>query len=123
MLLGSHHVLIARTEYLEYLGDALRTISHGTDGLYAANLVYLAHAGNAGGNEDGRIDLALLVRWRAQHYLLAAGNPGRSRQHQNGREEWGSAAGNVETYTLDGHALLPAGDTLLGLHLLTDKAL
>ena len=123
MLLGSHHILIARTEYLVHLGHALRTIGHGTNSLHTAYLEYLAHSGNACSHQYRRVHLALAVGRGAEHNLLASGNLGRSGQHQHGREEWGRAAGDIESDALDGYALLPAGDTFLCLHLLTDKTL
>ena len=123
LLLGSHHILVARTEYLEDLGHALRTVSHSADGLYATRLEYLAHACNACSHQNGRVYLAFLVRGRTQHNLPATGYLGRRCQHQHRREEWGSASGNVETYLLDGYTLLPANHTLLGLYLLTHETL
>ena len=115
--------MVAWAEYLVDLWHTLRTVGHGTDGLYATGLEDFTHTGNAGCYEDGRIDLALTVGRRAEHDFLTTGNLGRCGQHQHGREEWGSAAGNIETHTLDGDALLPADNTLLRLYLLTDEAL
>ena len=123
LLLGSHHILIARTEDLVDLGHALRTIGHSANGLHAASLENLAHASNASCHQNGGIDLALLVGRCTQHDFLTSGNLGWSGQHQDGREEWGSTARNIESYALDGHALLPADHTLLRLHFLSDEAL
>ena len=123
MLLGSHHVLVARTENLEDLGHAFRTVCHRTDSLYATNLVDLADTGNACCYEDGGIHLAFAIGRCAEHNLLAAGNLGGSSQHQDCREKWGSASGNIESYTLDGDTLLPTGDTFLGFYLLAYEAL
>ena len=123
LLLGSHHILIARTEYLEDLGHTLRTVSHSANGLNATRLEYLAYSGNACSHQNGRIHLAFLVRRRTQHDLLATSYLGRCCQHQHRRKEWGSASRNVETHLFDGYALLPANHTLLGLYLLTHETL
>ena len=123
LLLGGHHVLVAGTENLVDLGDALCAVGHRSDSLNTANLENLADAGHAGCHQNGGVHLAVAA-WRcAEHNLATAGDTGGSSQHQNGREEWGGAAGNVETYLLDGNGFLPAGDAGLRLHLLTGEAL
>ena len=123
LLLGSHHVLVARTEYLIDLGDRLRTVSHRADGLYATSLEDLAHASDSGSHEDGRIHLAVTTWRRAEHNLLATRNLRRCGEHQDRREEWGSTTRDIETHLLDGDALLPAYDARLRLHLLCPEAL
>ena len=123
LLLGCHHILVARTENLIDLGHRLRTVSHSTDGLHTASLENLAHASNAGSHQNGGIDLSLFIRRCTQYDFLTSGYLGRCGQHQDGREEWGSAAGNVESDALDGHTFLPADHTFLCLHLLSDEAL
>ena len=123
VLLGSHHVLVARTEYLVYLWYALRAVGHGSDGLYASGLENPIHSGDACRHKDGGVHLALLVRRGAEHNLLASGNLGWCGQHEHGREEWGSAARYVQSYALNGYAFLPAGHSLLRLHLLSHEAL
>ena len=123
LLLGSHHILIARTEYLEYLGHALSTVGHCADSLYATSLEYLADACNAGSHKNGGIHLAFTIRRCAEHNLPATGNLGWRGQHQHSREEGGSAAWDIETYALDGYALLPTANARLRLHLLALKLL
>ena len=123
LLLGSHHVLVARTEYLVDLGNRLRAVSHRADGLYATSLEDLAHACDSGSHEDGWIHLAVTTWRRAEHNLLATRNLRRCGEHQDGREEWGSTTRDIETHLLDGDALLPANDARLCLHLLCPEAL
>ena len=84
MLFGSHDILVSWTENLEDFGHAFRTICHRTDSLYTTNLINLADTGNACCHEDGGIHLALLVRRRTEHNLLAACYLGRRCQHQYG---------------------------------------
>ena len=123
LLLGGHHILVARAEYLVDLGNRLCAESHRADGLNAASLENLADASHAGCHQDSGVDVTLTVGWGAEHNLAASGNLGRGGQHQHGREEGGRTTGDIESDALDGYALLPAGDTFLGLHLLTDKTL
>ena len=119
LLLGGHHILVARTEYLIHLRHRLRTIGHCTDSLHATCLEYLADTGDAGSHKDGGIHLAVASRGCAEHDLFTAGNLGWCGKHQYGREEWGGATGDIETDLLDGDALLPAYHTGLSLYLLS----
>ena len=123
MLLGSHHVLVARTEYLVDLGHRLCAVGHSADGLHTTYLVYLADTCDAGCYQNGWIHLAFTIRWGAQYDFLAACYLGGCGQHQHCREEGSGAAGDIETYALNSHTLLPAGDTFLCLYLLSYKAL
>ena len=118
LLLGGHHILVARTEYLVHLGHTLGTVGHSADGLYATSLEYLAYTSDAGSYQYGRINLAIAARRCAEHYLLATSYLGWCGQHEHGREEWGSAARNVETYFFYRYTLLPANHAGLSLDLL-----
>ena len=118
LLLGSHDVLVARTEDLVDLGYRLCTVGHRTDSLYATSLENLADTCNAGSYKDGGINLTLTV-WRgAEHDLTASSDLCWGSQHEYRREEWGSATWNIETNLLNGYALLPANNTWLCLYLL-----
>ena len=118
LLLGCHHILVARTENLIHLRHALRSVGHGADGLHATNLENLVHTSNAGSHQDGGVHAAFAVGRGAQHNLPASGNLGRSGEHENRREQRGGATGDVETHLLDGRALLPAYDARSRLNLL-----
>ena len=123
LLLGSHHKLVARTEYLIYLGHRLRAISHSTYCLHSASLEYSAYSSHLCCHQYGRVYLAFLV-WRgAEHNLLAASYLGRSGKHQYGREQWRSATRYVEAYLLYRYALLPACYAFGCLHLCALKLL
>ena len=116
LLLGCHDILVARTENLVDLGHRFRAVGHGTDGLHATGLEYLAHAGYSGSHEYGWVHLAFAVGWCAEHYLATPGNLGWRGEHENGGEERGGATGYVESHFLDGHAFLPTHDTRGGLY-------
>ena len=88
-----------------------------------ASLENLADASHTGCYEDGGIHLALAVGRRAEHYLTASGNLGRRGQHEDGREEWGGASGDIQSYFLDSDTLLPAGHTLTRLNLMAFELL
>ena len=120
-LLGSHDILVAWTEYLIYLGHRLRAVSHCTNGLHTASLEDMAHSGNACGDEDGGVDLALTVGRGAKHNLAASGNLGGCGEHQYGAEQRCRSARNVESNLVDRYALLPAGDTGLGVYFLSHE--
>ena len=117
LLFGGHHVLVAGSEDLIHLGHGFCAVGHRADGLNTAGLEDLAHAGDTGSHEDGGIHLSATVRRRTEYNLTTTGNLRRRGEHQYGREEWGSTAGDVEAYFLDGDAFLPAGDARLCLHL------
>ena len=123
LLLGSHHILVARAENLVDLGNRLCAESHRADGLNAASLENLADASHAGCHQDSGVDVTLTVGWGAEHNLAASGNLRRRGQHEYRREEGSRAAGDVETDALDGHTLLPANDAGLRLHLLRAEPL
>ena len=118
LLLGSHHILVAWAEYLVDLGDALCAIGHRADSLNTAGLEDLAHTGYPRCHQDGGIHLAFATRGRAKHNLLTTGYLGGCGQHQDSREEWGSATWDIESHLFDRYALLPAGHTGSCLHLL-----
>ena len=117
-MLGSHHILVARTEDLEDLGHRLCAVGHSADSLNATSLENLADASHTGCYEDGGIHLALAVGRRAEYYLTASGNLGRRGQHEDGREEWGGASRDIQSNFLDSDTLLPAGHTLTRLNLM-----
>ena len=73
--------------------------------------------------EDGWINLTIASRRRAEYDLLATSNLGWGSQHKNGREERSRTTRDIETYLLDGYALLPAYHTGLRLHLLAAELL
>ena len=123
LLLGSHHILVARTENLEDLRYALRTIGHSTNSLYTTSLENLADTSYACCHEDGRVHLTFAVGRRAEHNLLTTGNLGGGGKHQHRRKEWGSAARDIETHTFYGDTFLPTADTRLCLHFQTFKLL
>ena len=134
LLFSGHHVLVAWTENLIDLGDRSGAISHCADGLNATSLEDLADTCNAGSHEDGGIHLTVATWRRAEHNLLTASDLSGSDllttsnlcgcgQHEDGREEWGSTTWDIETYLLDGDALLPTGNARLRLYLLPTKLL
>ena len=119
LLLGSHDVLIARAEYLVHLGDTLRAVCHGTDGLHATCLENLAHSCHLSRIENGRMNLSFLVGRGTKHDFLATGNLGRNSQHQHGRKQGCRTSGDIQTYLLDTYRLLPACHAFHGFHLLS----
>ena len=123
VLLGTHHVLVARTENLIDLGDGLRTVGHGTDGLYATYLIYSIDTSHTRSHEDGRIHAPVLAGRGAEHDVAATGYLGRNGQHEHGAEQRCRAAGDVESHLLYGDALLPAGHTRLHLYPLAREPL
>ena len=60
---------IARSRDLIDFFEALGTVSHGSDGLSAADLVDRAHAGFFGGDQSCRGDFSVLS-WRCAHYYF-----------------------------------------------------
>ena len=122
-LLGCHYILVSRTENLVYLRYTLGTVCHGSDGLHATRLEYLAYTCYLSRREDGRIHLAFLVRRGAEYDFLASGNLGRHGQHQYGREERSGSSRYIQTYLLNAHRLLPTSDTFHGFHLLAFELL
>ena len=62
LLLGSHDILIARSENLIYLRYTFRSVSHGTNGLYTTCLKNLAYTRNLSRIENSRMNFAFLVR-------------------------------------------------------------
>ena len=123
MLLGCHHILIARTEYLIDLGNGFGAVGHSTNGLHTTYFINLADSCYAGSHQDGGIYLALAVGRRTEHNLLASGNLGWGSQHQHGGEEGSGTAGNIQSDALYGNTLLPADNAFLRLYLLSDKPL
>ena len=123
LLLGCHHILVAGTEDLIYLGHRLGAVGHGADGLHSASLEDMADTCNARCHEDGGIDLALAIGRSAKHYLTTAGYLGGGGKHEHGAEQRGGATGDIQAHLVDGHALLPTGDSRLGAHLAAHKAL
>ena len=81
-LLGSRDILIARAENLIHLGNALRPVCHGCDGLYPSGLEDTAHAGLFGGKQHGGVYTSVASRRRTKHHLTTAGDAGGHRQHQ-----------------------------------------
>ena len=123
LLLGTHHELIARTEYLIDLRHALRSVSHSADGLHPTYLVDATYASRAGCNEDGGIDTTVASGRRAEHNLLAPCYLGRRGKHEHGAEQRSRSAGDVKPYTLDGNRLLPALHAIRHLDVLTFEPL
>ena len=123
LLLGSHHILVARSEDLIDLGNRLCAVSHRTNSLYATSLENLADSSDASRYEDGWINLTIASRRRAEYNLLATCYFGWGSQHENGREKRGRTTRDIETYLLDGYALLPTYHTGLRLHLLAAEFL
>ena len=123
LLLGSHHILVARSEDLIDLGNRLCAVSHRTNSLYATSLENLADSSDASRNEDGWINLTIASRRRAEYDLLATSYLGWGSQHENGREKRGRTTRDIETYLLDGYALLPTYHTGLCLHFLAAELL
>ena len=115
LLLGMSHVAVAGPENFVDGRDALRAVSHGSDGLRAADAVDGVHAATVGGVDDFGRNEAVGTLWRAEHHLLAAGNAGGQCQHEHGAEERGAAAGNIEAHALQRHGLLYAVHALLGV--------
>ena len=123
LLLGAHHELIARAEYLIDLGDALCSVGHSADGLHAAYLVDAADASDTRGNEDGRVDATVARRRCAEHDVAAACYLGGCGKHEDGAEERGCSAGDVEADALDGDRLLPAFHAIRHLYVPALEAL
>ena len=106
LLLGSHHILIARSEYLVNLRHGFRSVGHCAYSLNSANLKDGTHAGNMGSGQNSGIHLSLAVRRGAKHNLTASCNLGRRCQHENGGKERSRATGHIKSYFLDGNAAL-----------------
>ena len=123
LLLGCHHVLVARSEYLIHLGYRFSAVGHGSDGLHSACLEDMAHSRNAGSNENGRIHLTLAVGRSTEHNLAATGYLGRSGEHEHGAEQRCCAARDIKSHLVDGNTLLPTGDSGTGAHLMTYESL
>ena len=123
LLLGSHHILVARSEDLIDLGNRLCAVSHRTNSLYATSLENLADSSDASRNEDGWINLTIASRRRAEYNILAASYLGWGCQHEYGREERSRTTRDIKPHLLDGYTFLPAYHTGLRLHLLAAELL
>ena len=116
-LLGLGHVAVAGAENLEHALNALGAVGHGGNGLCATQFIYGAYATQLGSVEHYGIYLASgAVAWGAKHNLLAASDLGGKCQHQNGREEWGTATRYVETYAAYGEHAATAVHTGHGVY-------
>ena len=116
-LLGSHDEAVAGPKDLVDLGHRGRAIGHRSDGLHTADLEDAADTCHTSGKEDSGMDGTLGTGRRAEHYLATACQSGGRGEHEHGAEKRRRATRHIETDALDGHVLLPAGDTRTGLHL------
>ena len=123
LLLGCHHILVARSEYLVNLWNTLRSVSHGSNSLNTARLEYLTYTSHLSCIQDGRIHLSLLVGRCTKNNLLASRNLGRNSQHQHGREQRSCSSWDIQTYLLNSYSLLPTNDTRNSLYLLAFELL
>ena len=122
-LLGCSNVLIAGAKYLINTGHTLRPVGHGSDSLYASGFEYPAYARHPGSKQHCRMHLAVASGGSTQHDFPAPGNACRHSQHQHRTEQWSRPSGNIQSYPLNRHRLLPASHPGLCLHPLPFKAL
>ena len=86
LLFGDGDVLVARAEDLIRFRDAFGAVSHRRDRLRPPRFENTVYAGQRGGIEDRRGDVAVFIGRGAENDFFAAGYARRDRQHQHGRE-------------------------------------
>ena len=118
LLLGTHHKLVARAEYLIDLRHTLRAISHRSYRLHATNLVDATDSSHSGSHKDCGIDASILCRRGAENDVSAACYLCRCGKHKDCAEQGSCAAWNIEAYLLYCHRLLPALHSLVHLDML-----
>ena len=100
LALGGGDIGIARPDDLGDRPDRLGAVGKRGDRLRAADPVDLRHAGDVGGDQHQRVDLALRRR-NGDHHPLDAGDLGRHRVHQHRARIARRAARHVEPDRLD----------------------
>ncbi len=100
LALGLGDVGVAGADDLVDRGDGGRAVGQRRDRLRPAHPIDLVDAGDVGGRQDERIDVAIRRR-RHHRHAPAAGHLGRDRVHQNGAGIGGGAARHVEADRID----------------------
>ena len=100
-LLGECREEAARAADHVHLGDRLRPVGHGGDGLRPANLKDTVRARYVGGHQHNGMDSPVDSGIRRNDDLIHAGNPGGNDGHQHSRREPCRSTRNVNANALD----------------------
>ena len=110
--LGLRHVGVAGADDLVHLGDSLRTVCQGGDGLGAAGFDDPVHTGQLCRGKDVGAHLPLPVGGRGDDDLAASGELGRNGEHQHGGGIGRRAAGDIQAHLFNGGDLLTHQDAV-----------
>ena len=100
--LGQADEQVARPADLVYFGDGIGPVSHGSDGLNAADLVDGIHPGDLRRHQYGRVKRLGTAARRCKDNLFDSGDPGGDSGHQDGGRIGGGPSGSVEADPVQG---------------------